>query len=92
MLLHVIVEYMGPPMPGIQCISFSAALLQSCKCLQFWFVSIVGACVIHNPISLHTANASIVTVEVGSVEVEGGAGFTYATAENTTTLWPGWFL
>ena len=47
---------------------------------------------IHNPISLHTANGSIVTVEVGSVEVEGGAGFTYATGENTTTLWPGWFL
>ena len=47
---------------------------------------------IHNPISLHTANGSIVTVEVGSVEVEEGGGFTYATGENTTTLWPGWFL
>lgn len=31
-------------------------------------------------------------MEVGSVEVEGGGGFTYATGENTTTLWPGWFL
>lgn len=55
-------------------------------------VSSVVVCIFatHNPISLHTANGSIVTVEVGSVKVEVGAGFTYATGENATTLWPGW--